>query len=164
MIEPCTFVIFGATGNLSQNKLLPALYHLEEAARLPEGTTIICFGRREWNTEQWRDEVAVLLKTRVRHGLDEKIYEHFRARLHYFQGDMTDAQAFQNLKQMLEANHQFPDNKIFYLAIRPAEYGAVSQHLASAGLHEEDGGWRRKPVHWWQCAESRSAGAGPLLK
>ncbi len=146
MIEPCTFVIFGATGNLSQNKLLPALYHLEEASRLPEGAAIVCFGRREWNTEQWRDEVATLLKTRVRKGLDEKVYAHFRARLHYFQGDMTDAQAYQGLKQMLEANRQLPDNKIFYLAIRPAEYGAVSQHLASAGLHEEDGGWRRLVV------------------
>ena len=47
MIEPCTFVIFGATGNLSQIKLLPALYHLEEAGKLPDGMKILALGRRE---------------------------------------------------------------------------------------------------------------------
>lgn len=146
MIEPCTFVIFGATGNLSQNKLLPALYHLEAASRLPADTAIVCFGRRESSTEQWREEVATLLRTRVRGGVDAEVFAHFCARVHYFQGDMTEVQAYQDLKEMLATGGQFPENKIFYLAIRPAEYGAVSQHLASVGLHEEDGGWRRLVV------------------
>ncbi len=143
MIEPCTFVIFGATGNLSQNKLLPALYHLEQAMRLPEGMTIVGFGRREWSTEQWREEVAGLLKTRVRNGLDEKIFAHFRNRLHYFHGDLDNAESYQRLKTLLLSGNQFPGNLVFYMAIRPAEFGTVSQHLAAAGLHEEDGGWRR---------------------
>ena len=47
MLEPCTYVIFGATGNLCVNKLLPALYHLEQAGRLPEGMTIVGHGRRK---------------------------------------------------------------------------------------------------------------------
>jgi len=50
--EPCTLIIFGVTGHLSRNKLLPALYHLEEAERLPEKVTIVGFGRRDWTDEQ----------------------------------------------------------------------------------------------------------------
>ncbi|MCL5801059.1 MAG: glucose-6-phosphate dehydrogenase [Gammaproteobacteria bacterium] len=143
MIEPCTFVIFGATGNLSQNKLLPALYHLEQAARLPEGMVIMGFGRREWTTEQWRDEVAALLKTRVRKGLDEQVFAHFCTRLHYFHGDLEDVESYHRLKKTLTSADHFPGNVVFYMAIRPAEFSTVSQHLADAGLPQEDGGWRR---------------------
>ena len=57
-MEPCTFVIFGATGNLARNKLLPALYHLEQAGRLPGETALVGVGRREWSDEQWRRYVA----------------------------------------------------------------------------------------------------------
>lgn len=146
MIEACTFVIFGATGNLSQNKLLPALYHLEQARRLPPGLAIMGFGRREWSDEQWRSEVVELLKTRVRGALDRDILASFRNRLHFFHGDLADAGAYQRLKQTLDASNHFPDNKVFYMAIRPAEYGMVSQNLARAGLHQEDGGWRRLVV------------------
>lgn len=146
MIEPCTFVIFGATGNLSQNKLLPALYHLEQARRLPPGMVIVGFGRREWSDDQWRNEVSELLKTRVRGALDQDILASFCNRLHFFHGDLADAGAYQRLRQTLDASNRFPDNKVFYMAIRPAEYGVVSQNLADAGLHQEDGGWRRLVV------------------
>jgi len=65
MIEPCTFVIFGATGNLARVKLLPALYHLEQANRLPEGMAILGFGRRDWNREEWSRQVEETLEPRV---------------------------------------------------------------------------------------------------
>ena len=146
MIETCTFVIFGATGNLSQNKLLPALYHLEQARRLPPGMAILGFGRREWSDEQWRNEVGELLKTQVRGKLDQDILTSFRNRLRFFHGDLADAAAYQRLRQTLDGSNHYPDNKVFYMAIRPAEYGMVSQNLAKAGLHEEDGGWRRLVV------------------
>ena len=55
-MEPCTFVIFGATGNLARNKLLPALYHLEAANQLPAGTALLGVGRRDWSHTQWREE------------------------------------------------------------------------------------------------------------
>ncbi|RJQ48407.1 MAG: glucose-6-phosphate dehydrogenase [Gammaproteobacteria bacterium] len=145
MIEPCTFIIFGATGNLSQNKLLPALYHLEQARRLPPGMVIVGFGRREWSDGQWQSEVSELLKTRVRGKLDQDILTSFRNRLRFFHGDLADAAAYQRLKQTLD-DSRFPDSKVFYMAIRPAEYGMVSQNLANADLHEEDGGWRRLVV------------------
>jgi len=143
MIEPCTFVIFGATGNLSHNKLLPALYHLEEAKRLPDDMRIVSFGRREYDDEGWRSEVETLLSTRVRHGLHAEVFQRFARRLHYFQGDMNDAEAYHRLRRTLSEESHFPDNVVFYMAIRPAEFGMVSDLLAQSGLNVEDSGWRR---------------------
>ncbi len=71
--EPCTLVIFGVTGHLSLNKLLPALYHLEESHRLPKEVTIVGFGRRDWSNEQWTDEVKISLKDHARGGIDEDV-------------------------------------------------------------------------------------------
>jgi len=143
MTEPCTFTIFGVTGNLAMNKLLPALYHLEVAERLPQGMAILGFGRREWDDETWRKEVAAILAPRVRSGFDEEVFAKFSARLHYFQGDLGDESSYQQLKQTVEASPHFPSNMVFYMAIRPAEFGMVSRQLANAGLSAEDSGWRR---------------------
>ncbi len=146
MIEPCIFVIFGATGNLAQNKLLPALYHLEAAGRLPLEVTIVGFGRRDWNDEAWCNEVAQLLESRVRNGLDKAVFERFRQRLHFFQGDLDDGKSYQHLKEFLAKPPFTSENMIFYMAIRPAAFGAVSQYLADTGLNREEEGWRRLVV------------------
>ena len=143
MIEPCTFVIFGATGNLSYNKLLPALYHLEEAKRLPDAMRIVSFGRRDYDDEGWRSEVEGVLNSRVRRGLHAEVFQRFARRLHYFQGDMNDADAYRRLRRTLSEESHFPDNVVFYMAIRPAEFGVVSDLLAESGLNVEDSGWRR---------------------
>ena len=63
-MDPCTLVIFGATGNLTRIKLVPALFSLEVEGRLPEKLTIVAFARREWNNERWIDEVATMLINR----------------------------------------------------------------------------------------------------
>ena len=57
MLDPCTFVVFGATGNLAQNKLLPAMYHLEEAGRTPQNMAIIGYSRHPWNPDTWREQL-----------------------------------------------------------------------------------------------------------
>lgn len=140
MSEPCTFVIFGATGNLSQKKLLPALYHLEEAGRLPHEMAIVGFGRRDWSSEDWRKEVATILEPRARRGLEPEVFGRFAGRLRFFPGDLTDPDAYGRLKRMLEEDAECPDNLVFYMAIRPAEFGLVAQHLADVGLNKEDNG------------------------
>ncbi len=143
MIEPCTFVIFGATGNLSYHKLLPALYHLEQAKRLPDAMRIVCFGRRDYSDGAWRDEVRGVLAPQVRHGLTDAVFEAFAARLHYFQGDLNKPADYERLRDTLSSQSHFPDNVVFYMAIRPAEFGVVSDLLAQTGLNVEDSGWRR---------------------
>jgi len=142
MIEPCTFVIFGATGNLARNKLLPALYHLEQAGRLPEGMTIIGFGRRGWGDEEYRQAVGEYLAPHARNGLDSEVFERFARRLCYFQGDLHDLHSYRELTRCVEGK-DFPKNRVFYLAIRPSEFGAVASHLAEVGFNEEEKGWSR---------------------
>ncbi len=143
MIEPCTFVIFGATGNLSQIKLLPALYHLEEAGKLPDGMKILAIGRREWDDNIWREQVKGYLENKARGGINEEVFEKFCQRLRYFQGDLTNPDAYHQLKNLITEDSDLPDNIAFYMAIRPSEFGTVSQYLADAGLNSEESGWRR---------------------
>lgn len=140
---PCTFVIYGATGNLACTKLLPALYHLEEAKRLPEGLKIIGIGRRDWSDEQWRDTVAGTLDTRARGGLNPDVFERLRQRLHFFNGDLQDRESYRALRKRVEEDEELPKSMVFYMAIQPSQYAAVSQLMADAGLNDESSGFRR---------------------
>ena len=142
MLEPCTFVVFGATGNLSRIKLLPAIYHLEEAGRIPDGAAIIGFSRRDFSSDEWREQVRNILKDKARGGLKEDVFERLSKRLHMFSGDMSDAAALQGLKAYID-EHNLPKNLIFYMAIPPTQYTRVSQAIAETGLHKEENGWRR---------------------
>ncbi len=143
-IEPCTYIIFGATGNLSRLKLMPALYHLEAAERLPQGTMILSISRRHWSHEDWIAEVKAMLVDRVRGGLDEAVFDRFQSRLHFVQGDLSASNdVFEQIKQRVEVDTRFPSNAAFYMALHPAEFGVVTENLANSGLLEEDHGWRR---------------------
>ncbi len=94
MNEPCSLVIFGSTGNLARNKLLPALYHLEAAGQLAASTRVVGFGRREWSDADWRAEVSGVLENRVRGGLDQAVLERLGARLCFVRGDLSDSGAY----------------------------------------------------------------------
>ena len=142
MLEPSTFVIFGATGNLARNKLLPALYHLESDGRLPEQMAIVGFSRRDWTDEEYRQSVADSLSPHARNGLDPEVFGRFADRLCFFQGDLQDTESYGGLARFME-ERGLPENRVFYLAIRPAEFGEVSGYLAGAGLNSEDKGWSR---------------------
>ncbi|MBI5462052.1 MAG: glucose-6-phosphate dehydrogenase [Gammaproteobacteria bacterium] len=142
MLEPCTYVIFGATGNLAQKKLMPALYHLEQAGRLPEGMRVLGIGRRDWDDETWRKTVEDWLTPRARSGLDAEVFARFRERLFFFQGDINDDASYARL-QMLLNGPDYPSNIAFYMSVAPAEFAVVSNGLAAAGLNRDDDGWRR---------------------
>jgi glucose-6-phosphate 1-dehydrogenase len=133
-MDQCTLVIFGATGNLTRIKLMPALFSLEVEGRLPEKMTIVAFARREWNNERWCDEVATMLAEKYPQGYDPAAFERFRARLHYAQGSFDDAQAYVRLGEKLANNGLFSPNVIFYMAIPPADFGPAIEHLSAVGL------------------------------
>jgi glucose-6-phosphate 1-dehydrogenase len=144
--DVCTFVIFGATGHLSRNKLLPALYNLEKAGRLTEGTAVLGVGRRPWDSAYWRDQVHVVLESQLGSNLDEAVFSRFRERLHFFSGDLDDPTALISLKETLEREPVFNPNIVFYLALMPAQYGPVARSLAENGLNRQTAGWRRLVV------------------
>ncbi len=143
MSKPCTYVIFGATGNLSSVKLMPALYHLEGAGRLSEGTMILASGRRPWDREKWIAEVRDMIVAKARNGLDETVFKRFQERLHYFKGDLTDRDTYAAMNEWFAGDSIFPQNIAFYMSIRPAEFGMVVENLSAVGLLDEQHGWRR---------------------
>ncbi len=132
-LPPCNFVIFGATGNLASNKLLPALYRLELAGKLPEGLNFVAFGRREWNDAVWRDNVKELLGKKIK--AEGEALERFAKRFDYLRGELNDPQAFLDLKEVLaKPKLGVCSNVVFYLAIKPSDFSAVIKNLDSAGL------------------------------
>ncbi len=146
MIEPCSLVIFGSTGNLARNKLLPALYHLELAEKLAPSSRVLGFGRREWTDADWVEEVARTLKSRVRGALDEGVVERLAARLHFVPGDLQDPEAYARLRGRLRDDPEMPANLIFYLSVSPEHYGEVADRLSAQGLQKQGAGWSRLVV------------------
>lgn len=146
MVEPCTYVIFGATGNLSSLKLMPALYHLECAGCLPEGTIILAVGRRDWDRDHCISEVREWVADKARGGMDDEVFARFAERLHYFKGDLTDHASYEEMSTTLAQAENFPKNIAFYMSIRPADFSTVIRNLSEVGLLCEDHGWRRVVV------------------
>ena len=143
MSSDSTFVIFGATGNLSQLKLMPALYHLDAGGRLPAGTAIVGSGRRDWSQQRWRDEVRKMVMAKARGGVDETVFSRFAQRLHYVQGDLDESALYESLSELLADSSRFAPNVAFYLSIAPSAFAGVAERLSHAGLLDESQGWRR---------------------
>lgn len=141
MLTACTYVIFGATGNLAKTKLIPALFRLESDHRLAEQTCILAIGRREWNNDLWHREVRQMLTDKFG-TFDESIYQRFQQKCLYFKGDLTDENMYKQLHDFILHN-QLSQNIAFYLSIRPAEFSFVVQRLSDVTLFEESQGWRR---------------------
>jgi len=142
-LDPCTYVIFGATGNLSRIKLMPALYHLDVANRLPEGTRIVAIGRRPWDQQKWLSEVREMVIAKTKDEFDENIFQRFCTRLVYHHADIAEPQCYSQLADLLNDKTQFPHNIAYYLSISPADFGSVMEMLSNNQLFNEDLGWRR---------------------
>ena len=140
-VEPCTIIIFGASGDLTSRKFIPALYHLYEEKLLPQPFRIIGVARREKTSESWRDELLEDLRQYSRtKPIDETIWQSFSENLVYCQGDMTETATYDRLKSCLESfrNEQLRNNLLFYLATQPSQFAEVAELLHKSGLlHRE---------------------------
>jgi glucose-6-phosphate 1-dehydrogenase len=134
---PASIVIFGATGDLTRRKLLPALYSQACEGALHPGTAVVGFARREWNDETFRSEMrsGVELYSR-RKPIEEAVWKRLAANMHYVTGDFEDAQAYAALgiPERIEAARSEPGLRLFHLAAPPAAYDAIVTHLGQAGL------------------------------
>lgn len=142
-LDPCTIVVFGATGNLSRLKLMPALFRLEADRRLPDEARIVAFGRRPWQKAQWVAEVAGMLAEKYPDGYDQEAFARFSERLDYQQGDLADVQTFRALAEHLDGDDRCPRNGLYYMAISPSEFGGVFERLGEVGLLNQQHGWQR---------------------
>ncbi|MBE0493338.1 MAG: glucose-6-phosphate dehydrogenase [Thiomicrospira sp.] len=142
MTTHCTYVIFGATGNLSLSKLLPAFYHLEEVGRLDEGVKIVAIGRRDWQRADWIKAAREAIFPLARGGIKDDLFEKFSQRLDYFKADIDELESFKRLASYFEAN-QFSKNMAFYLSISPKDFAPVVENLGKTHLLNEKDGWKR---------------------
>lgn len=142
-LEPCTLVIFGAAGNLSRRKLIPALFHLERAKRLPERMMILGCSLEPRDRETWVAEVAGILQSLYPQGIDRESLERFCARWRYQTISPSDANSYASLQQVQQENPDLPPNVVFYMSVRPAEFPTIINYLGNAGLLQQENGWRR---------------------
>ena len=148
VVEPCSIIIFGASGDLTARKLVPALYHLAKEKQMPADYRIIGMARREKTDASWRGELRSALEQFSRtKPVDDKVWQEFAQHIFYCQGDLTAAEAYANLSKQLAAsgNEALRRNLLFYLAISPSQFGGVVEQVHHAGLlHKESGeGWQR---------------------
>ncbi len=147
LAEPCVMVIFGATGDLTKRKLLPALYNLAKQGFLPEEFAIIGVGRQPISDAEFRQKVGEDLREYAIGGVESNQIEWFTNRSYYVSGKYDDEQTFVQLKEKLiqvDKTHGTPGNYFYYLATPPSLFAPVSEKIAEAGLAgEENNNWRR---------------------
>src|SRR6202167_1807375 len=117
--DPCAMVIFGASGDLTKRKLIPALYNLAKENLLSRDFALIGFARPEMSHEQFRDKCGEDLKEFATGQVDQDVWHWFVRRLYYISGDFGDPAAFQRLKAVLEEadkEHGTRGNYFYYLA------------------------------------------------
>lgn len=137
-----TIVIFGASGDLTARKLIPALYHLCKDGLMPEVFRVIGFARREKTDDQWRQELREALNQFSRtKPVDEKVWANFSKNIFYCCGDMTDSAAYTKLEKMIAGfgDPRLRQNLMFYLATQPSQFGVVAEQLHLAKLLVKDG-------------------------
>ena len=128
-------VVFGATGDLTLRKLLPALYYRFRDGQVPEDSRIIGAARSALDDQAFRDKTALALKDHVAaDDLDVEVQRRFLDRVHYVQVDATAADAdWTRLDSLLDPAHV----RVFYMATAPDLYGPVCRNLRAAGLVTE---------------------------
>lgn len=143
---PATFIIFGASGDLTSRKLIPALYSLYCKKRLGAGLRVVGFSRSPFTHQQWRDELAGSTASFIGDAFDAARWQDFAANVFYHPGDIGDSAAFDRLAPFLGEIESGPAPRVYYLATAPRFYEPAVEQLARAGLADERDGPRRVVV------------------
>ncbi|MEI8195032.1 MAG: glucose-6-phosphate dehydrogenase [Phycisphaerae bacterium] len=149
--QPCVVVIFGATGDLTQRKLLPALYNLSREGLLGEGTTVVGFARRPKTDDEFRTEMrAAVQQFARRQPFDAAGWDRLASRVFYHQANFDDPAGYTALAERLaalEKDGPTAGRRLYYLSTAPTEFGTIVDNLGNAGLGNIDpfrpAAWRR---------------------
>jgi glucose-6-phosphate 1-dehydrogenase len=145
---PCAVVIFGASGDLTKRKLIPALYNLFKYEVLPEEFFVLGMARREKSDEDFRRQLRSDVDE-LGFPVEAESWDAFARRLHYLAGDGSDAASYEQLKaaiSRLSEEHGAPSSIVFYLAVAPNLYGEITRRLGAVGLVHEGPGHGRRVV------------------
>ncbi|PXY19138.1 glucose-6-phosphate dehydrogenase [Prauserella muralis] len=144
---PSSLVIFGVTGDLSRKKLMPAIYDLAHRGLLPAGFSLIGFARREWEDQDFGEQVHDAVAEHARTPFRESVWNRLAEGIRFVQGSFDDDDAFDRLAQTvrdLDTERGTGGNTAFYLSIPPWAFPVVTKQLARCGLAESsEDVWRR---------------------
>jgi glucose-6-phosphate 1-dehydrogenase len=147
--DPCVLTIFGATGDLTSRKLVPAIYSLGKEGLLPSQFACVGFARRDKNDEIFRKELHDGIDKHSRFGsIDESFWSDFQNKIFYHQSQFDDDKGYEALKKRLEELDQSQGtkgNRIFYLSVPPKYFSFIIQKLSQHQLiyKESDEKWSR---------------------
>jgi glucose-6-phosphate 1-dehydrogenase len=145
--DPCAMVIFGASGDLTKRKLIPALYNLAKDNLLSKEFALVGFARNEMSSQDFRDKLTSEIPQFATTTFDPALWNWFVERLYYVSGEFGDPAAFARLGLQLDEikkKHGTQGNCFYYLATAPAFFSTIVNQLGAAGLvKEEEGQWRR---------------------
>ncbi len=145
--QPCTVVIFGASGDLTYRKLIPALYNIAADGDLPAGLTVVGFARREKTDEQFRDELGEATRKFSRQTVRDELWKSFAQSIFYHRSEFGDADGYKRLAERLDkidAERGTRGNRLFYLSVAPTEFEGILKKLGEFGLNKaREGSWAR---------------------
>jgi len=139
------FIIFGASGDLTARKLIPALYNNYRKKRLPGKVHIIGFSRSKFSDETFREKMKEAISKFTPEVFDDTLWKEFAQNIHYMPGDVENRDHYCALARQISRLEIPPDNIVFYLATVPGLYSSIISHLHEASLIDESGknGFRR---------------------
>ncbi|NWJ48175.1 MAG: glucose-6-phosphate dehydrogenase [Chloroflexi bacterium] len=136
--EPCVMVIFGATGDLTHRKLIPALYNLAIERYLPANFNVIGFARRPLTDEQFRESLVESINHfSRRRPIMPEVKDQFTQTIHFISSDFQNPEGYQRLSDLLgklDQEQGTQGNRLFYLATNPSDYPVIIQNLGAVGL------------------------------
>ena len=133
--DPCVMVIFGASGDLTKRKLIPALYNLAKDNLLSKEFAVVGIARNEMSSEQFRDMIGKEIGDFATTKVDPDLWHWFARRIYYISGDFDDPKVYQELDQLLtqvDKDHGTRGNYFYYLATSPSFFSVVVKQLGAA--------------------------------
>jgi len=145
--QPCSVVIFGATGDLTMRKLIPALYNIAADGELPPAVAVIGFARRKKTDAEFRKEQEESTRKFSRQAVRDEIWAGFAKGLFYHPSEFHDAAGYKSLAERLDKidkERGTGGNRLFYLAVAPDQFEPIIKNLKDAGLNQSpESGWAR---------------------
>lgn len=128
---PCSLIIFGATGDLTKRKLMPALYNLEKQQCLSSDFRIYAFARKNKTQDSYREEIHQWLLEENKNNFDKEAWRRLSEKIIYHHSEFNDPQGYQSLKKRLDSREKKnkPSTKIFFLATHTNHFACISEHL-----------------------------------
>src|SRR5712671_4071954 len=147
--DPCSFVIFGVTGDLAHRLVIPALYNLAANHLLPDKFCVVGIARKGMSSEELRDGLMKGLHQYATRSVDDAIAQRLLGCLTCIEADPTDPASFDAMSKQLdelECADNTGGNRLFYLATPPNAFLPISRELGRTGMLRENGTWRRLVV------------------